>query len=142
MLKWINQVQTVRVELQKMWSAKTPKELEQTLETFFEKLSTSPNFLNVLSLALNTQSYAKSFINDSFETVWKNIQLPNKKDQERTLYLLHDLQFKISQIERNIDSLKKATHPSVPIKSNRANDSRLISVAEKRSSDNKVAKLV
>ena len=102
MFKWTEQFQTAKDDLKKLSSSKSVKEFEKNMEIILEKLSTNPQFLNALSLILNTQSQIKSLMNYSFERLWKNLQLPNKKDQERTLYLLHEMQFKIHQMQKDM----------------------------------------
>ena len=105
MFKWNEQFQTAKDDLKKLSSSKSVKEFEKNMEIILEKLSTNPQFLNALSLILNTQSQIKSLMNYSFERLWKNLQLPNKKDQERTLYLLHEMQFKIHQMQKDMNRL-------------------------------------
>lgn len=141
MLKWMEQLQTIRTELTQLMSAKTAKDFEQRLEALLEKISTNPNVINSLALALNTQSQLKSTFNFGFEKLWKNIQLPNKKDQERTLYILHELQFKIHEMEKEVSRFRRLNqNDSIPIHSRTA-DNR-ISVLEKRTANNTITKLV
>ncbi|MBL7545351.1 MAG: hypothetical protein JNL11_16145 [Bdellovibrionaceae bacterium] len=135
MFKWMEQIQTVKSELQQLATVKTTKDLEQVLE----KLSTNPQLLNTLSIVLNTQSQIKSLVNFSFEKLWKNLQLPNKKDQERTLYLLHELQFKIHQMEKEMNRFKKSIHPNQEMTSL---PSRPITFVDKRATDKPISKMV
>ncbi len=138
MFKWIEQLQQTRIDLKHLAESKTPKEFEQKIEALLEKLSTNPQVLNSLSLALNTQAHIKSLVNFGFEKLWKNIQLPNKKDQERTLYVLHELQFKLHQMEKEITRLKSA-----PVATHSPLKTRPFAVINKHGSDGKtVSKLV
>lgn len=128
-------------ELTHLLSSKSSKEFEQKMEVILEKLSTNSQLLNALSFLLNTQAQAKSLVNFSFEKLWKNIQLPNKKDQERTLYLLHELQFKIHQIEKEMVRLKRPySDPSSMSK--HSSEPRPITVLDKRKTEHPVSKLV
>jgi hypothetical protein len=113
MFKWMEQIQLVKTDLKTLIDAKSTKEFQQNLEQILEKLSTNPQVLNTLSLTLNTQSHLKSLTNFGFEKLWKGLQLPNKKDQERTLYLLHELQFKIHQMEKEVTRLRKPSFNNV-----------------------------
>lgn len=106
MIKWNSFQGLLKEDLNKLLSSKTTKEWETNLEQFLEKVSTNPTFLNSLTLLLNTQSYSKLLFNSFMEKIWKNLQLPNKRDQERTLYLIHELQFKIHQIEKELKQLR------------------------------------
>lgn len=38
---------------------------------------------------------------------WKTLQLPNKRDQERTLHLINELHHRLSELETKIQSVKK-----------------------------------
>lgn len=112
----------IKDELLKLINAKTTKEWEQNLESLLEKISTNSLFLNTLSLVLNTHSFSKLILNNFLEKLWKNLQLPNKKDQERTLYLIHELQFKIHQLEKEIKKQNLKTKTTIsPINSTQAN---------------------
>lgn len=97
-------------DLIKLLSSKTSKEWESNLEHLLEKASTNTTFLNSLTLILNTQSYSRLLFNNFLEKIWKNLQLPNKKDQEKTLYLMHELQFKIHQLEKELKMLRLQQH--------------------------------
>lgn len=132
MFKWMEQFQTIRTDLVHLMSAKTSKDLEQRMEALLEKISTNPNVINSLSLALNTQSQVKSAINFGFEKLWKNIQLPNKKDQERTLYILHELQFKIHEMEKEVTKLRRLS-PNESISINSRSVENRISVVDNAS---------
>lgn len=140
MFKWIEHIQHAQTELTILSKSKTAKEFEQKLETLLEKLSTNPRILNSLSLALNTQAHIKSLVNFGFEKLWKGVQLPNKKDQERTLYLLHELQFKLHLMEKDITRLK--SNPiSSPSETNHSK-ARTFTVLDARVSEKTSSKLV
>lgn len=141
MFKWIEHLQSAKNDLTQLTSSKTNKEFEVQMEAILEKLTTNPQFLSSLALLLNTQSQIKSLVNFSFEKIWKNIQLPNKKDQERTLYLLHELQFKLHQVEKEVIRLKANPTKDIAPSSDRTN-ARLFTVVDKRKTDKSVSKLV
>ena len=142
MVKWMDQLQNAKIELNLLASSKTSKEFEQKMEAMLEKLSTNPQFLSALSLLLNTQSQLKSFMNFTFEKIWKNIQLPNKKDQERTLYLLHELQFKIHQVEKEMVQFRTLPSNDFISRKERQSETRPITVLNKQKTDLPVSKLV
>lgn len=107
---WNSNALGMKEDVIKLLSSKTSKEWETNLEHFLEKASTNTTFLNSLTLLLNTQSYSRLLFNNFLEKVWKNLQLPNKKDQEKTLYLMHELQFKIHQLEKELKLLRLQQH--------------------------------
>lgn len=146
MFKWIDQLQIAKLqqaktELSNLLASKTTKEFELKMESILERLSTNHQLLNALSIVLNTQSQFKSFVNFSFEKLWKNMQLPNKKDQERTLYMLHELQFKIHQMEKEVSKIRRPYSDVSSVNQN-SNESRPITVLDKRKTDQPVSKMV
>lgn len=146
MFKWMDQfqsstIQLAKTDLKSLLSSKTTKEFETKLESILEKLSTNPQLLNTLSVILNTQSQIKSLVNFSFEKLWKNVQLPNKKDQERTLYMLHELQFKIHQMEKEVSRLKRP-YGDISNINQKNSEPRPITVLEKRKTEQPVSKMV
>lgn len=146
MFKWIDQLQIAKLqqaktELSNLLSSKTTKEFETKMESILERLSTNPQLLNTLSIILNTQSQLKSLVNFSFEKLWKNVQLPNKKDQERTLYMLHELQFKIHQMEKEVSKLKRP-YGDISNINQKSTEHRPITVLDKRKTDQPVSKMV
>jgi len=141
MLKWMDQLQLAKTDMKNLLSSKSTKEFELKMEVILEKLSTNPQLLNTLSILLNTQSQLKSLMNFGFEKLWKNIQLPNKKDQERTLYMLHELQFKIHQMEKEVSRLKRP-YGDVSGLNKKNSESRPLTVIEKRKADQVASKMV
>lgn len=136
----MDQLQLAKAEMTQLLSSKSTREFEVKMETILEKLSTNPQLLNTLSLLLNTQAQVKSLVNFGFEKLWKNVQLPNKKDQERTLYMLHELQFKIHQMEKEVSRLKRPYGDVSGI--NHKTEPRPITVIDKRKTDQPVSKMV
>tara|TARA_B110001454_G_C12723232_1_gene436021 strand:+ start:25923 stop:26363 length:441 start_codon:yes stop_codon:yes gene_type:complete len=146
MFKWMDQLQIpklqqAKTEMSNLLSSKSTKEFELKMEAILEKLSTNPQLLNTLSIVLNTQSQIKSLVNFSFEKLWKNVQLPNKKDQERTLYMLHELQFKIHQMEKEVLRLKRP-YGDISNINQKSAEPRTITVLEKRKADQPISKMV
>ncbi len=137
----MDQLQLAKTDMKNLLSSKSTKEFELKMEVILEKLSTNPQLLNTLSILLNTQSQLKSLMNFGFEKLWKNIQLPNKKDQERTLYMLHELQFKIHQMEKEVSRLKRP-YGDVSGLNKKNSESRPLTVIEKRKADQVASKMV
>lgn len=137
----MDQLQLAKTDVKNLITSKSTKEFELKMEAILEKLSTNPQLLNTLSILLNTQSQFKSLVNFGFETLWKNVQLPNKKDQERTLYMLHELQFKIHQMEKEVSRLKRP-YGDVSGLNQKTTEARSITVLDKRKTDQTISKLV
>jgi len=103
-------------EVKELLNSKTTKEWEHNLEKLLEKASTNSFVLNSLSFVLNTQSASKILFSSTLEKLWKNLQLPNKKDQEKTLYLMHEMQFKIHQLEKELKQQRIKTQMAQQIR--------------------------
>jgi len=88
---------------------KTNQEInfEKQIESALEKLMTHPLFLETVSFMLNLNSYKRIFLRQNLSRLWKSLELPNKHDQEKTLFLISDLQHKIMRLERELDKQQK-----------------------------------
>lgn len=82
------------------------KDLSQDIEAFLDKVTTHPLFLEGVSSLLNLNSYRKLFLKRSMQTIWKTLELPNKRDQEKTLYLVTELQYQIQKLEKELAAVK------------------------------------
>lgn len=78
------------------------KDLTQEIEEFLDQVTTHPLFLNGVSSLLNFNSYRKILIKKTMQQIWRSLELPNKQDQEKTLYLVSELQFKIQKLEKQL----------------------------------------
>ncbi|MCM2277410.1 MAG: hypothetical protein NDJ89_04985 [Oligoflexia bacterium] len=80
--------------------------LEKSLDHKLEKLFSNPAFLGSISLLLNANSYRKLATNFALRQVWKALQLPNKRDQERTLHLIQELSHRIDILKDKLDRVR------------------------------------
>lgn len=101
--------------------------LEHQIEEILEKLTTHPIFLKSVSFILNYQSNQKILTRSVLNRVLKLVGIPNKLDQERTLYLVHELQHRIYELEKKLarskmaeKSLKKVSGDEVLVSSEAA----------------------
>jgi len=85
---------------------KNEKTFEKQFEQGLEKLMTHPLFMESMSILLNLNSYRRIFFKESLSKLWKTLELPNKHDQEKTLFLMAELQHKIMKLERELESAK------------------------------------
>jgi hypothetical protein len=63
------------------------------------KLFSHPRFLDAIGTALNFNHQRKAWLRRMLTASWKTLQLPNRRDQERTLYLIHELHHRIAKLE-------------------------------------------
>lgn len=92
---------------------KNVAELESRLDRILEKVFSHPAFLTGVCTLINLNSYRKLWINRGLTQAWKALQLPNKRDQERTLHLINELHHRISELEEILD-LRKRNAPEMP----------------------------
>lgn len=93
---------------------------EKRTSDYFDKLMRNPTFLNTMGGLLSASYRNKAQLDRALEALWKNLNLPNKKDQERTLHLLNELHSRIFDLEEKLQALteenerlKARTQPKV-----------------------------
>lgn len=111
------------------------EQFEKGLDENLEKVLKNPIFLQAVGTALNLNSYRKSWMNQALTTSWKLLQLPNKRDQERTLHLINELHHRIAELETKLDESREAAMESdakeesrIPRKKKTLNGSELRSI--------------
>ncbi len=102
-------------------SAKKPLLIDQLFSTwekntsaYFEKLLRNPNILETLGQVMNAGYKNKIYVDKTLHAMWKNLGLPNKRDQERTLHLLNELHSRIHDLEDQLTTLKQKNHEATP----------------------------
>jgi hypothetical protein len=100
---------------------KNKPDFTQDLEIFLDKVTTHPLFLEGVSALLNFNSYRKIFIQRSLQTVWKTLELPNKRDQEKTLFVIQELQYQVQKLEKELAGTKEKENAAAAKKSSQGN---------------------
>lgn len=77
--------------------------LEGKLDRKLSRVLCHPVFLQSVSAVLNANSHRKIWMDQTLLRVWKLAQLPNKRDQERTLHLLNELRLRIQDLESRME---------------------------------------
>lgn len=90
---------------------RTFNDLEKDIDVSLEKLVTHPTFLKTVGTVLNLNSYRKILMNRALTAGWKFLQLPNKRDQERTLHLINELHHKIAELEARLEVTRDKDSP-------------------------------
>lgn len=88
---------------------KSMGELESRMDRLLEKVFSHPAFLQGVGTVLNLNSYRKLWVNRCLTVAWKSLQLPNKRDQERTLHLINELHHRIAELEEKLAPRKHDT---------------------------------
>lgn len=93
------------------------KKLENPLEAQIEKLinqvTSSDLFLRSVSTLINFNSYRKIWTQKAFEKILKELELPVRRDQEKLLALVQELEIRLKKIQLN-EQLREV-QPQVPV---------------------------
>lgn len=74
--------------------------IEQAIDQYLGKLLAHPLLLQTVGTVLNFNSYRKVWLDRVLTAGWKTLRLPNRRDQERTLHLINELHYRISELEK------------------------------------------
>jgi len=91
-------------------------QIEKKLDEGFERLASNPVFLGTVAVLMNVDSHRKVLVKESMNRIWKSLQLPNRRDQERELHLLHEIQHRLLELEdrvRKVEKVEKAVKAEV-----------------------------
>ena len=77
---------------------------EAIAEKYIDRVTTHPLFLEGVSTVINLNSYRKIAQRALLRKIWKSLELPDKQDQEKTLYLVAELEHKIRKLERDLNA--------------------------------------
>lgn len=111
------------------------EQFEKGLDENLDKVLKNPVFLQAVGTALNLNSYRKAWMNQALTAGWKLLQLPNKRDQERTLHLINELHHRVAELETKLDQAREEaiensakSESRVGRKKKTANGSELVSI--------------
>ncbi len=80
---------------------------ENATAKWVEEWMKSPLVLGPSGALLTVAMKAKKLADDVKERSWAEMGLPTKRDQERTLHLLNQLQSRIMDLEERLESTKE-----------------------------------
>lgn len=83
------------------------QQLEKKIETSLEKLTTHPYFLKSVSQIINLNSKRMILAQKAMQYMVQKAELPLKKDQDKMLFLLQEMQFHIQRLENEIKHLNE-----------------------------------
>ena len=83
------------------------KNIEKNIELALEKIMIHPLFMESMGALLNFNSMRRIWLRQSLQRLWRTLELPLQHDQEKTLFLVTELQFKIMKLERELLELRK-----------------------------------
>lgn len=73
-----------------------------SIEETILKVTTHPLFLTGVGLALNASAYRKLVQRKIFQSALSLLELPNRSQVDKTLYLLSQMESRLSKLESNI----------------------------------------
>jgi hypothetical protein len=82
-------------------------EWEQKTAELFENVLKSPTVLQPMGSVLTAGMKVKARLEDARTNFWGTLGLPTKREQERTLHALNQLNSKLLDLEERIAELKK-----------------------------------
>jgi len=74
----------------------------EKIEYVFLKITTHPLFLGGVGVALNATSYRKLIQKRILQSFWGSLELPNRGEQEKALYLLSELEARLARLEKRL----------------------------------------
>lgn len=90
---------------------KRAQRVEELLERSMDSVTSHPAFLNAVSTMLNVNSYRKIWFRKSMEAIWRDLELPVRREQEKMMNQIEELNVRIKKLEMDLEiERKKATH--------------------------------
>lgn len=97
------------------------EQVEASVEKKLEQLTTHPLFLKSVATLIDLNSNRILLTKKLLRHLWQQLELPVRKDQEKTLYLVQELQFHVQKLEAELQQLRTQknapTTTSVPLRS-------------------------
>jgi hypothetical protein len=82
---------------------------EQATSQYFEKLMSNPGVLGPAGTMLTLSMKTKAASDRVMSAWWSNIGLPTRRDQERTLHKLNQLETRLYDLEEQLADAKAAS---------------------------------
>lgn len=85
--------------------------MEAQIEKVINQITSSDLFLRAISTVINFNSYRKIWIQKSIEKILKELELPVRRDQEKLLALVQELEIRVKKLQLNEESQKEQPTP-------------------------------
>lgn len=76
-------------------------QMEAQLEKIINIVTSSDLFLRSVSTVINFNSYRKIWAQKAFEKILKELELPVRRDQEKLLALVQELEIRVKKLQLN-----------------------------------------
>ena len=80
---------------------------ENQTATYMEEVLQNPALLRPSGKALGSAMRAKANFNDAMANLWGTMGLPTKRDQERMMHAVNQLQSKLYDLEERLDEIEE-----------------------------------
>lgn len=99
---------------------KRAQHVEEMLERSIDTITSHPAFLSAVSTMLNVNSYRKIWVRKTLEALWKDLELPVRREQEKLLSSIEELTMRIRRLELELQmEREKAAQPRASSTNNR-----------------------
>jgi hypothetical protein len=75
--------------------------MEAQIEKVINQITSSDLFLRTISTLINFNSYRKIWVQKSIEKILKELELPVRRDQEKLLALVQELEIRVKKLQLN-----------------------------------------
>ena len=80
---------------------------ENATATYLEQVLRSPLLLGPSGVVLSAAMKARSKVNDQLAGIWGGLGLPTKRDQERGLHALNQIQSRLLDLEERLEQMDR-----------------------------------
>ena len=82
--------------------------MEAQIEKVINQITSSDLFLRAISTVINFNSYRKIWVQKSIEKILKELELPVRRDQEKLLALVQELEIRVKKLQLNEEQSQQA----------------------------------
>jgi len=83
---------------------------ENRTAAFMEQVMKSESVLMPMGSMLTATMKVKAATDKAIAEAWERVGLPTRRDQERTLHALNQIQSRLIDLEEKLDAMEKAKH--------------------------------
>lgn len=95
---------------------KRAQRVEELLERSMDTVISHPAFLNAVSTMINVNSYRKIWFRKTMEAVWRDLELPARREQEKLLNHIEELTVRIKKLELELQTERERVVRPTPVK--------------------------
>jgi hypothetical protein len=85
--------------------------MEVQIEKVINHITSSDLFLRAISTVINFNSYRKIWVQKSIEKILKELELPVRRDQEKLLALVQELEIRVKKLQLSEEIQQEKIQP-------------------------------